>query len=378
MPHGELKGHYDIAIVGAGAAGSLAAIQLSRFGYDIVLFDKLANYPNLLQSEQLVGGQVHTLEKFNVLQPIVRDLQLVRKAHCYKNDKLIGESINPHYGLSYQTLINRLRSLIPHSVTTIYDRITHIKMNDYYNVLYHDGQEITATLVIIATGLNTKLTQALHIQMDIEKNYSTTIAFDIDCNRKRDVLVFKGENRRTKIDYFTVFPFENNRLRGNIFSFHRPYDLWVHYFKEFPETQLRNSINVTQLGDFTISDKAIRHNDVMRLRGPLPQRVMFVGDAFSTACPSSGCGLTKALNDVYILCNRYIPGWFGPNQQMTGTGLDFYEDIDKIKYDTQAIHDTVYRKNLIMNDNPLWALRRLKERLGINLSGKKENSHTPK
>ncbi len=35
-----LKDHYDVAIIGGGPAGSMAAIYLSRFRFDVCLIEK--------------------------------------------------------------------------------------------------------------------------------------------------------------------------------------------------------------------------------------------------------------------------------------------------------------------------------------------------
>ena len=57
----------DVAIVGGGLAGSLAAAVLTRAGYRIALIDKRTVYPDEFRVEKLGGQQVDILRRLGLL-----------------------------------------------------------------------------------------------------------------------------------------------------------------------------------------------------------------------------------------------------------------------------------------------------------------------
>ena len=72
-----LKDHYDVAIIGGGPAGSMAAIYLSRFGLDVCLFEK-KNFPRDVLCGEFLSGEVTGLlkelqlfEEFLALNPVL-------------------------------------------------------------------------------------------------------------------------------------------------------------------------------------------------------------------------------------------------------------------------------------------------------------------
>ena len=64
--------HTDIAIVGGGLAGSIAAAMLGRSGADVVLVDPHPIYPADFRCEKLDSTQVAILEKTGLLGPVLR------------------------------------------------------------------------------------------------------------------------------------------------------------------------------------------------------------------------------------------------------------------------------------------------------------------
>src|SRR5689334_7769558 len=60
----------DIAIVGGGLAGSLAAAVLARAGHRITLIDKRAIYPDEFRVEKIGGHQLEMLRKLGFLDAL--------------------------------------------------------------------------------------------------------------------------------------------------------------------------------------------------------------------------------------------------------------------------------------------------------------------
>ena len=350
---------HNVIIIGAGLAGSVAAILLGRQGYQTTIIDRYERYPDDFRAEQLVGGQVTTLHQMGILEAITGDLPRIPSARSYRKNRLEAESINPHYGLSYQTMIARVRAAIPKPVTQIFGRVVDITtLGSRRLVKLATGEAIAADLVIVATGLNTQLTRQLGVKATVLPDFSMTLGFDVLCPTKNTVMVFKGENLDSKIDYFTIFPY-HDRLRGNIFSFHSPDDPWLRKLRNDCHGTLRSTMASTQqLHEFTTADLRVRANDIMTLDDCLLDGIVFIGDAHQTSCPSTGTGVTKVLTDTFILCNRYVPRWLAAGDFARTSIAEFYDDPVKSAFDRQAMHDTRYRKELATNKTLRWQLHR--------------------
>src|SRR3954449_7292334 len=95
----------DIAIVGGGLAGSLAAAVLARAGHRVVLIDKRAVYPEEFRVEKLAGQQLDILRRLG----FIRELEAVAcpydRVLNIREGKVVDISIGQAYGLSYDCLV---------------------------------------------------------------------------------------------------------------------------------------------------------------------------------------------------------------------------------------------------------------------------------
>ena len=66
----------DIAIAGAGLAGSTAAAMLGKAGYDVALIDPHDTYPAEFRCEKLDASQVELLRKTGLAEPVLRHATL--------------------------------------------------------------------------------------------------------------------------------------------------------------------------------------------------------------------------------------------------------------------------------------------------------------
>jgi 2-polyprenyl-6-methoxyphenol hydroxylase-like FAD-dependent oxidoreductase len=100
---------YDVAIIGAGLAGGLAAHLLARQGLQIAIIDLAAEHPEEFRAEQIVGEQVEILRALQLLDRIVGDRRCTGSARCYDSSgRLMGRVRAPHYGLPYAQMVNGL------------------------------------------------------------------------------------------------------------------------------------------------------------------------------------------------------------------------------------------------------------------------------
>jgi 2-polyprenyl-6-methoxyphenol hydroxylase-like FAD-dependent oxidoreductase len=358
---------YDIVIIGAGMGGSLTAALLARQGLRVAIVDRYRNFPNDFRVEQLVGDQISTLRNMGMLEKLVEGVQLVDCAHSFCKNRSKGIDTTPHYGLSYQTMVARTRCMIPPTVDCFYGaRVISVEddVQGSSRKTVHVAElgELTAGLVVAATGLNPQITEKFGCRLKMRREYSTAIGFDVvKKNGPSDkITLFYRETMASKLDYLTIFPFENGRIRGNLFSFHNSTDAWVRSFRTHPEQSLRAVLNLDRLGpDFRVTDVKIRFNDVMRWDGHSLNGLLMVGDAFATACPSTGMGLTKLLNDVRLLCEKHIPRWVAAGGAYD-CAKQYYDDPAKTSLDAAATRDSRYRKLIITRARVAGHLERAK------------------
>jgi 2-polyprenyl-6-methoxyphenol hydroxylase-like FAD-dependent oxidoreductase len=86
--------------------------------------------------------------------------------------------------------------------------------------------------------------------------------------------------------------------------------------------------------------------------------VVLIGDAFQTACPAAGKGLTRALTDVERLCTVHIPQWLMTPDMAVEKINAFYDDPVKQACDAQATHTAHYRRALTTGTELRWVLHR--------------------
>ena len=103
----------------------------------------------------------------------------------------------------------------------------------------------------------------------------------------------------------------------------------------------------------------IRQTDLYVTENVHQPGIVLVGDAFATACPTSGTGASKAIVDVERLCNVYVPEWLGSS----GMGVDkiaaFYADPVKVRSDLQSMKTSLFAKRLATETEFRWAAYRL-------------------
>jgi 2-polyprenyl-6-methoxyphenol hydroxylase-like FAD-dependent oxidoreductase len=95
--------------------------------------------------------------------------------------------------------------------------------------------------------------------------------------------------------------------------------------------------------DLYVTDNAVRPG------------IVLVGDAYATACPISGTGAVKALNDVERLCNVYVDRWMATPGIDTDKVAQFYADADKLRADANALRASLFARRVALTPGLGWS-----------------------
>jgi 2-polyprenyl-6-methoxyphenol hydroxylase-like FAD-dependent oxidoreductase len=307
----------DIAIVGGGLAGSIAAAMLGRDGCEVVLIDPHTVYPPDFRCEKLDPGQVLLLEKTGLAGPVLRATTRDEHVWVARFGRLVEKRRNNQYDFLYDTLVNKVRAEIPIGVDRIRAKVLSIATSSERQQLkLSTGAEVSARLVVLANGLNIGLRHSLGLEREVlSACHSISIGFDMRPIGRPSfdfrALTYYSERITDRVAYLALFPI-GSAMRANFFIYRNLDDPWLQEFREAPaSTLLRSLPGLRKLtGDFEIADPVrIRPVDLYRTTGYQQPGIVVVGDAFATSCPAAGTGASKVLTDAERLCHVHIPRW---------------------------------------------------------------------
>jgi 2-polyprenyl-6-methoxyphenol hydroxylase-like FAD-dependent oxidoreductase len=356
----------DVAIVGGGLAGSLAAAVLARAGHRIVLIDKRAVYPKEFRVEKIAGQQLNILRRLG----FIRELEAVACSYDrvlnIREGKVVDVSVGQAYGLPYADLVGMARRLIPDPSSFIVDQVASASCSDdAQHLLLTSGKRITARLVILATGMAGVLGYSLGIRRRVlaerhSVSFGFTIARPDDSPFEFAALTCYGERTADGVDYLSLFPVSGG-MRANLFMFRDPTDpIMRELRRETKSTLLRLMPGLqSYLGDFRVIDQVQNWvMDLSAVEGHLQPGVVLIGDAFQTNCPAAGTGVSRLLVDVERLCTEYVPRWLETDGMGNDKVSQFYSDRDKIAADQLSLRMARFRHALTSRNDVRWNVQR--------------------
>jgi len=340
--------HTDVAIVGGGLAGSLAAAMLGRAGIGAVVIDPHLAYPADFRCEKLDGPQMQTLRLTGLADAVLSASTPDRESWVARFGHVVEKRPGDQQGILYDALVNIVRAQIANPAKFIHAKVTDISAGpEQQTVKLSNGDEIAARVVVLATGLNIGLLRKIGIDREtISAGHSISIGFDAKPADRHafqfPALTYFAEKPTDRMAYITLFPI-GATMRANLFGYRDLHDPWLKQFRDAPQETLYALWPGLRklMGEFTVTDFIkIRPVDLYVTKGYRQDGIVLVGDAFATSCPAAGTGARKLLVYVERLCNVHIPHW------LTTPGMDkskiaaFYDDPVKQACDAYSIAKT--------------------------------------
>ncbi|MGY4402880.1 FAD-dependent oxidoreductase [Bradyrhizobium sp. USDA 3315] len=356
----------DVAIVGAGLAGSLARAVLARAGYRVVLIDKRSIPPDEFRVEKIAGRQIDILRRLGFIDDVEAIAAPYDRVLNIRSGKLVDIGVGRSYGISYANLVNMARGLTPDASSLLLDQVTNVSCSEERQQLtLASGKRVVSRLVVLATGMANVLGHSLGMRRQMlaarhSVSFGFTIARPDNAPFDFDALTCYGEEAADGVDYLSLFPMSGG-MRANLFMFRDPTDPIMRELRRDTRRTLLRLMPGLQpyLGDFEVVGQV--QNWVMDLTvtaGHLQPGVVLIGDAFQTNCPAAGTGVGRLLVDVERLCTDYVPRWL----ETAGMGVDkiaqFYSDRDKLAADQHSLQLANFRQALTSNTGVRWNLRR--------------------
>lgn len=356
----------DVAIVGAGLAGSIAATMLARAGHAIAVIDPNKTYPDDFRVEKFDEDQVRVLRKTGLSEAVLAAATHDRSVWVSMLGHLAEKRESDQRGFDYGALVNLLRREMPPSVSQIHAKVMAVANSaDRQRVTLSTGEAIDARLVVLASGLNNGIRETLGIaRVDLVRCQSVTFGFDMEPANGGSfpfrALTHYSEHPRHRAAYITLFPI-GTRMRANLFVYRDTGDPWLRAFRDAPEATLMSAMPrlMRMTGPFRVAGPVkMRPIDLYETEGYIRPGVVLVGDAFATACPAAGTGARKALVDVERLCNGHVTPWLAT----PGMGVDkiasFYRDPEKVVSDRKSLALARGLKRSTLDESPVsWVLR---------------------
>ncbi|HLF23825.1 MAG TPA: FAD-dependent monooxygenase, partial [Burkholderiales bacterium] len=100
----------DVAVVGGGMAGSLAATLLGRKGYRVALIDIHAVYPPDFRCEKVARDQPDLLRGIDMLDCVTAVSTPISQMYVARHGRFVECRPSAEYGFLYETVVNAVRA----------------------------------------------------------------------------------------------------------------------------------------------------------------------------------------------------------------------------------------------------------------------------
>lgn len=368
---------FDIVIIGAGLAGSSAAVALGRQGLRVALVDPRPVYPAAFKAEKIEPDQAQLFRSLGLMDgvlPHAARINTVREGHA---GHILREVPIEQYGIFYQEMVNAVRRQVPAGVHQVAAKAERLETGLHeQTVILTGGGRLRTRLVILSSGTSGRLHEDLGIaRRCVRMRHSLCSGFDVARTDAQpfdfDSLTYWADSLDDRIDYVTFFRMPG-RMRVNMFSYREPKDPWVRELVIDAFGRLDRSIPRMRRvsGAWRATSKVENVPiDLYTTERPSLDGVVLIGDAFQSVCPATGTGVSKVLTDVHRLCMNHLPKWFATSGMSRDKIASFYMDPVKIECDRNSLTIAEHRRNFSTAPGFRWWIHRRKSYLQLALNG---------
>lgn len=357
---------FDVAIVGGGLSGSMAAGMLGKSGYSVAVIDPNESYPDEFRCEKFGAGHLKSIDRTSFRDALMAVATTNQGPLIARKGRVVERSPYVEYGINYVDFVNVFRKAVPSGVERFTAKVMEVTTSETVQHLsLSDKRELDARLVIMANGLNLGLREQLGMtRRELSPTHSITIGFDIEPIGREEfdfrAITYFGEDPAHRVGYITIFPI-GTRRRVNLFVYRDLKDPWLRKLRDTPVDALSEVLPHLEsvIGTYRVSTPVkIRPIDLYRSENYLVPGVVLTGDACGTACPAAGTGAMKAFVDVERLCNVYVPRWLSTPGMGIEKISEYYEDPEKLASDARSLELAFHYRDLAVKDGLPWKLRR--------------------
>ena len=318
----------DVAVVGAGLAGSCLAGALARAGIRVTLIDPQAwrdGERRDFRAEKFGADQMALFEALGFGPALAACTTATEEVAVVRYGRLAYREPAREWGAHYPVLVRAVCEALPEGLLRS-GRVADLDLGpERQGLTLGDGHRIAARLVVLATGLGQALQAKAGLgRRTLSPRHSLAVGFDMAAPRDRfpfPALTYFSERFGGRDAYLTLFPL-GDVMRANLFCYRDPGEAWVAELRRAPEATLRAMMPrlSRHCPDLAIAGPLeVRPIDLARADGVERDGLVVIGDAFQAACPIPGTGIGKLLTDADRLARVHVPSWLatprhGPGQ----------------------------------------------------------------
>src|ERR1051325_11237020 len=309
---------YDVAIIGAGPAGSTASYFLARVGLRVALLDKFDFPRDKTCGDGLTPRALDVLDAMGVLPQIERSAYACKALTIRNSDEVTYriELSGPNDPPRRILILPRFQLdelLLQHAIKAGAQFVPHGKVEDilqdrgHVRLRLEGGGEIESSLAVIATGANIGLLRKKGFLKHVPPSNLAARAYFENVQGLDDtiVLFFDGVEHP---GYGWVFPTGSGTANigcGVFFASRVPQSSHLrHLLKSHPYLQ-RILKNAKQVGP--IKGHPLRTDFSRSLTGK--DRILVTGEAVGLVNPITGEGIDYALESAQLAAESILHGW---------------------------------------------------------------------
>ena len=297
---------WDVAIVGAGPAGSTAAIHLASLGHSVLLLDKDPFPRDKVCGDGLIADSIGALKRADLYEPVLSESFSASIGTVFSPSRVEFDVHGQYLTLKRQILDHLiLKKAVAQGASFQTKKVVDARPNPDGTLtlsLAGSAEKIVARIVLIATGANVDLPGKLGL---VEETTSSAIALRcyVRSDYHLDRLIISYDRSITP-GYAWIFPLGKQEFNvGCGFTYKRKQnegrnlrEVFHNFMKSFPLAKeiMKRAESVTPL-------KGARLR--CGLKGTMPKgkaNILVIGESIGATFPFTGEGIGKAMETAEI------------------------------------------------------------------------------